>query len=186
MTQEFDADFFEDTKPLTLSQEGVTRVTRLAVKLNELQAQKALLQLKMDELSQEIERTENDLLPAAMDEIGMAEFKLVDGSKIVVQPITRASIPKGREDAAFAWLRGNNAGSLIKREISLSLGKGLDQKANEVVHFLREQGFDPKDKEAVAWNTLTAWVKEQLSSGANLPKDLLGIWVGRKAKITNS
>ena len=140
----------------------------------------------MEELNAEIDRVETDVLPAAMDEIGMSEFTMTDGSKIVVQLITRASIPKDKEDAAFAWLRSHNADSLIKREVSLSFGKGQDKRAVEIISSLRKMGMDPKDKQAVAWNTLTAWVKEQLANGADLPRDLLGIWNGRRVKITQA
>lgn len=183
MAQDIDPDFFEETKPLDLSEEGLATVSRLASALEAYEQELAELAKKSEEVKAQIERLETDLIPAAMDKIGMADFRLTNGAKVVVQPITRASIPKPRQQEAFAWLRANNAGSLIKQEINLSFGKGQDKKAAQTLQILQDMGLNPENKEAIAWNTLTAWVKGQLADGANLPKDILGIWVGRKAKI---
>jgi hypothetical protein len=180
---DIDPDFFEDTKPLDVSEENLSALSRLATTLETLEAELAENTRKAEQIKAQIERLETDLIPAAMDKIGMADFRLTNGAKVVVQPITRASIPAARKQEAFAWLRAHNAGTLIKQEITLSFGKGQDKKAHQTLQILKDLGLDPENKENVAWNTLTAWVKEQLASGANLPKDVLGIWVGRKAKI---
>jgi hypothetical protein len=51
------------------------------------------------------------------------------------------------------------------------------------VQSLKQKGLDPAVKESVHPQTLNAFVKEQLTSGKDLPADLFGVYVGSRAKL---
>ena len=67
--------------------------------------------------------------------------------------------------------------------MKLSFGREEDEIADKVVRDLIDEGFDPSQSKSVHAGTLSAFVKEQLAEGVELPEDLLGVYVGRKAII---
>lgn len=125
-------------------------------------------------------------LPQAMTEVGLSEFKLVDGSAVAIETKTSASIPKARAAEAYAWLREHGHGDLIKRAVTVNFGRGEDELAAELLSFLSEElGEQPvKDAETVHAQTLGAFVRERLAEGDDLPGDLLGVFTLRRAVIT--
>lgn len=125
-------------------------------------------------------------LPEAMDEVSMTTFTLEDGTKITVKPFYAASIPEERKDEAFAWLKEHDFDGMIKADVKVSFGKGEFEIAQSFVNFIRgfnEKAIDPEYKENVHWQTLRAWVKEQIEGGKPLPLDMFGVFVGRKAEL---
>jgi predicted RNase H-like nuclease (RuvC/YqgF family) len=65
-------------------------------------AKKKLLQL-----------TDEDL-PSILQEMGMSEFKLDDGSQVTIKQLYGASILVDNRPMAYQWLRDNGFGDLIK------------------------------------------------------------------------
>jgi hypothetical protein len=129
--------------------------------------------------------TEQDL-PEAMDEAGMTAFKLEDGTEIKVKPFYAASIPEERKEEAFTWMKERDFDGMIKSEVKVSFGKGEYEIAQSFLNFIRgfnEKAIDPEYKETVHWQTLRAFVKEQIEGGKELPLDLFGVFVGRKAEL---
>lgn len=128
---------------------------------------------------------ENDL-PEAMDEVGMTSFVLEDGSKIKVSTFYSASIPEERKEEAFEWLKEHEFDGLIKADVKVQFGKGEFEIAQSFLQFIRgfnEKAIDPDYKESVHWQTLRAFVKEQVEKGAALPLDMFGVFIGRKAEL---
>lgn len=89
-----------------------------------------------------------------------------------------------RKDAAFAWMEANGHGDLIKIVVSISFGRSELKKALGLVEQLREDGFTPTIQKTIPWNTLTAWLKEQVEKYSRVPPlELLGATVGKIAKL---
>lgn len=125
-------------------------------------------------------------LPEAMDEVGMTSFVMDDGSKITVSTFYSASIPEDRKDEAFEWLKENNFDGMIKADVKVQFGKGEFEIAQSFLQFIRgfnEKAIDPEYKESVHWQTLRAFVREQIEGGAPLPLDMFGVFIGRKAEL---
>ena len=91
---------------------------------------------RLENLNQEIEKTEKDLkqkkknlehlsgevIPTMMSEMGLSHLKLMDGSSVDVKPNYSANITIANREAAFNWLRNNGLGDIIKNEILVSFG----------------------------------------------------------------
>ena len=122
-------------------------------------------------------------LPEAMQEANLAEIVLTSGSKISVKPFYKGYISEENREDAMAWLVDNNHGSLIKNEVTLKFGKDEDEKATATVEQLKQQGLDPNVKQGVHPQTLNAFIKEQITSGKDIPSDIFGIYVGSRANI---
>lgn len=140
----------------------------------------------LKQLKDELRRVVEQDLPEAMDEVGMTKFELEDGSKIEVKNFYSASIPEERKEEAFNWLKENDFDGMIKAEIKVSFGKGEFEIAQEFLQFIRgfnQKAISPEYKESIHWQTLRAWVKEQVESGAAIPLDMFGAFIGRQAPL---
>ncbi len=114
----------------------------------------------------------------------MKTMKLADGSAIEIKEIYSATIPVDKKEGAFNWLRENDLGDLIKNEITVSFGRGEDNKAASYAELARGNGFEPIQKIGVNPMTLTALVRERLESGQDVPADLFKPFEGNQTKIT--
>jgi len=169
---------------LPISDQEIKSVSELIRQQIELTAD---LQKKTEELQHlegKVRRLQEILIPEAMAALGMESLKLSDGTKVDITTFYSARIPEGRSDEAFNWLRENNFGSLIKRDITCKFGKGEEKAAEELVMRLDALGYAFNDKTSVHPQTLKAFVKEQMEANANLPSDLFGVFVGKRTKLT--
>lgn len=175
-------------------EEAATELTQ--VKDNDLKVvadlvrQQLVLEQRVKDLEDELKRAQQDLfkvsqevLPEALAEHGLSELKMADGSKITVSQTIQAHISKEKQDAAFDWLRHNEFDDLIKNVVSLEFGKGEDDQARDVMEALTNRGYWPQNKQSVHPSTLKAFVKEQVEKGSEIPSDLFGIFIGKKAVI---
>lgn len=125
-------------------------------------------------------------LPEAMDSAEVSEFKMIDGRKISVNTEYHAGIPKSREQEAYDWLRLNGFDGIIKRDISVKFGKGEDADAARVLAVLSQAGVEPESKQAIHHSTLKAFVKELVEEGIDVPLDLFGAYIIRRAKVAGA
>lgn len=153
---------------------------------------------KYETAQQEIERLEQELkaakqqrdkigcedIPAAMDQVGLSEVKLTDGRPVHIKQVTRASIPKAKQDEAFKWLEENGYGDLIKGELKTMAGRGEYERLAQIANMLeRDYGYSNTVKQTVHPGTLSAFVREKREQGEPLPDDLLGVYEYRETKV---
>lgn len=123
-----------------------------------------------------------ETIPSAMQEMGLESVKLETGQTIKVAQEVYASIPVEKKDSAFNWLQEHGFGGLIKVEVSAKFGREANAQALGFFEELCDRGMDPKYDQSVHPQTLKAFLKEQLSSGANVPLDLFGarpVWTAK-------
>ena len=121
-------------------------------------------------------------IPQMMEEMNIKKLKLKDGETVEVSNFYSASIVD--QDAAFKWLRENGRGDIIKNDITVTFGRGEDNKAAQYAVLARGQGFEPVQKIGVNPMTLKALVRERLESGLDVPADLFKPFAGNQTKIT--
>jgi hypothetical protein len=156
----------------------------------DLVRQQLVLERRIEDLEDELKRAQQSLakisqeiLPEALAEHGLSELKMEDGSKITVSQFIQAHISKEKQEEAFDWLREHDFDDLIKNVVSLEFGKGEDDHARDVMETLTNRGYWPQNKQSVHPSTLKAFVKEQVEKGAEIPSDLFGVFIGKKAVI---
>ena len=123
-------------------------------------------------------------IPKMMEEMHITKLKLKDGESVEIKKIYGASIPQQHQEAAFTWLRENGLGDIIKNDITVTFGRGEDNKASEYATLAQGQGFEPVQKIGVHPQTLKAVVRERLESGRVMPSDLFKTYAGNSTKIT--
>lgn len=141
-------------------------------------AEEALREAKAD-----LELIRSDLLPSALRQYNLAELRTTEGFRVRVQEIVRASIPKARRDEAFAWLDTHGHGDLVKHVVSAAFGKGEDEDAEAAAAALAEMGCRVNDERSVHPSTLSAFVRERIAAGEQIPHDVFGVFQGHVAKI---
>lgn len=129
-------------------------------------------------------------LPDAMKAIGLESFTLSSGESVSLEPVINAKLPDAKESwdqrkKAFKWLRDNNHDGIIKSFLSFRFDRGSDSEKKWLMDTLKAANFKvkPEEKDDVHWQTLRAFVKEQLAAGTNVPRDLFGIFIGTRAKV---
>ena len=73
---------------------------------------------------------------------------------------------------------------IIKNEISVSFGRGEDNKAAEYANLAKGQGFQPTQKLKVEPMTLKALVRERIENNKDMPMDIFNVFVGNRTKLT--
>jgi len=144
------------------------------------------LEKQLKEAKQKLLKLTDEDLPSKMQEIGMTNFTLQDGSKVEIKEIYGARISKDNEAAAFDWLRSRGEGDIIKNTVTVRFGKEKDNEAQALVEELRSKAWEPEQKQEVHASTLKAWVKERVEQGKELDMDLFSVWVGQRATITKA
>jgi hypothetical protein len=154
--------------------------------------------LKLKDLEDEIQNAEESInklkeqarilsqveIPFMMQEMHITKLKLKDGESVEVRPFYSASISPENQEKAFEWLRNNGLGDVIKNDITVTFGRGEDNKAAQYAVLARGQGFEPVQKVGVHAQTLKAVVRERIESGQDMPSDLFKTFAGNQTKIT--
>lgn len=123
-------------------------------------------------LSAQLYKLKTEDIPTAMQEAGVKAVTLPDGSKVEVEDFVTGNIKEENRAEAFAWLRKNKLGSIIKRQVSLAFGMGEDRQAKELVALLKKKKYVFAQKEDIHTQTLRAFVRERLREGKALPPQI--------------
>ena len=148
--------------------------------------QKVLKQAKLKAKKEEADNISSNVIPELLAEQGLAEIKLADGSKVSVRKEFRATLKKDEiaREGAYQWLRDQGLGDIIKNNVSVTFGKGEDDKAKQLLDLAADNGYEPQQKSDVAWNTLTALYEERIQAGLDMPSDTFNLWIKDKTKIS--
>jgi hypothetical protein len=185
MSNEVTNMMLNDSKDL-LDNVEITTIAAECVKLKQKEDEIADLEEKLKKKKEEADDISSRVIPELLAEQGLSELKLQDGSKVSVRKEFRCTLPKDldKRDAAYKWLRDQGLGDIIKNNVSVTFGKGEDDKAKQLLDLAVENGFQPSQKSDVAWNTLTALFQERVESGLDMPSDVFSTWIKDRTKIT--
>jgi len=175
----------KDSKDL-LDNVEITTIAAECIKLKEKEDEIATLEDQLKSKKAEADDIGSRVIPELLSEQGLTELKLSDGSKVSVRKEFRATIPKDstRRESCLQWLRDQGLGDIIKNNVTVSFGKGEDDKAEQLLNLAADNGFEPQQKSDVAWNTLTALYQERVQAGLDMPSESFSLWIKDKTKIT--
>ena len=178
-------DMLADSQNLP-SDQGLSKVSRLAEELIDKEEEVKEAEARLKILKEQARDSAERQLPDAMAEVGMAKFVLTDGSEVTVKPYYSAKIGDDKRDECFNWLQDHGHEALIKDEVSITFNKGEHERAEEFKSQLEQQGIEYNGKMGVHPQTLTAFVREQVESGAEFPLELFNVYIGQIAKVKRS
>jgi hypothetical protein len=167
----------------TASNSEISTVSNLAIKQLKLANELAELEGAVKAKKEELRLTTEQELPDAMQQAGLTEIVLSSGEKISISEFYSAHISKANQEQAYQWLISNGHEGLIKNEVMLKFGRGESGIVNETVSNLKARGLSPEVRQSVHPSTLKAFVREQLTSGNDIPTEPFGIYIGTRATI---
>lgn len=141
------------------------------------------IQAQLKDATERLDKIQTDLLPTAMEEIGMNTFTLADGSKIDLKPDVKCSISQARAPEAFSWLNEHGHGGIIRSAIVTEFAVGDNKTRDKVLAALVKLKQHPDLSMKVHPQTLKAFVNECLAGGIDIPHDLFGIFPYKKTVI---
>jgi|TARA_R110001592_G_scaffold1479_2_gene8851 hypothetical protein len=158
-------------------------VSTLANKQLKLATEVAELEANLKAKKEELRLTSEQELPDAMQQAGLTQIKLSSGENISINEFYNAHISKANQEKAYGWLVANGHEGLIKNEVLLKFGREETGVVDETVSALQSRGLSPEVRQSVHPSTLKAFVKEQVTTGNDIPTEPFGIYIGTKAII---
>ena len=164
----------------------VSTIAAECIRLKQKEDEIAELEEKLKAKKEEADNISSNVIPELLAEQGLAEIKLADGSKVSVRKEFRATLKKDEiaREGAYQWLRDQGLGDIIKNNVSVTFGKGEDDKAKQLLDLAADNGYEPQQKSDVAWNTLSALYQERVEAGLDMPSDSFSLWIKDKTKIS--
>jgi chemotaxis protein histidine kinase CheA len=151
------------------------------------------LEERLSEVKQNIQDLTKLRLPELMDLAGTPKTTLaakgnLPAMTVEVKPGFSANIAAAWEDdrkeAAYNWLEKSGNGTIIKTEIVVVFDKTDHKKALTLVRELRKRKMPVVIRNSVHAQTLTAWLKDQVTRVKKMPPlEVIGGHVYREAKI---
>ena len=178
-------EMVKDSKDLLDSVE-VTNLADECQKLKDTEDMIKSAEKHLKDLKAKADDIGSRVIPELLAEQGLTSLKLADGSSVSVKKEYRCTLPKddSKREQCYKWLRDNQLGDIIKNNVSVTFGRGEDDKARQLLDLAVANGFEPSQKSDVSWNTLTALFRERIESGLDMPSDVFSTWIKDKTKIT--
>lgn len=163
----------------------MSELTDLATELERIDADITEAEVHLSNLKQNRKTIAEEHLPQLMEQAGIDSLSLASGKKIAVQEFVDAKIKD--PNVAFQWLRETNNDSIIKNEISVSLGRGDDALAQEIISTLKDKhDIEANVRVGIHNMTLKSFCRDALDNpelAETLPKEAFGIYQGKRAKV---
>jgi len=175
------ADVQEWTNEVTDGELSI--VSTLANKQLKLATEVAELEAGLKAKKEELRSTSEQELPDAMQAAGLTQIRLSTGENITIKEFYNAHISKANQEKAYEWLVSNGHEGLIKNEVLMKFGREESEVVEQTVSALQSRGLSPEVRQSVHPSTLKAFVKEQFTSGNDIPTEPFGIYIGTKATI---
>jgi uncharacterized protein YfcZ (UPF0381/DUF406 family) len=151
---------FENDRMQSVEQiDSAKRLSDKVLELKDLEDEIANAEQSVKKLKEKAKQVSTVEIPAMMDEMQITKLKLKDGESVEIKKIYGAYISPDQQEAAFTWLRNNGLGDIIKNDITVTFGKGEDNKAAEYAVLAKGQGYEPVQKIGVHPQTLKAMVR---------------------------
>jgi hypothetical protein len=177
-----DVENDKDTVPIPKA-EQLHKLAALAKQMQNVEDWITTSEARVAAQKERLRRLSEDTIPSIMQELGIRNFTLDNGFKIEVKPYFSMKIPEANIEEAYDWLEKNNHGEIVKHSLTIET-RMTNEKLLEAIRALAEKmKLDIKDKLGIHHMTGSSWVKEQITSGQVIPRELLGVYQGFKTKI---
>ena len=181
---------FEDLKQdagdlRNLQDDDLSGLSKLIQRQLNLDSEIENMEETIKEMKRERDLLSQETIPTKMQELGINETTMKDGSKVTVKEGFHCRIPKAKEEEALQYLKDKGLCDIIKNQVSTSFGTGEDNMAGDLAGYIEENfGITPDVKKSVHPSTLKATLKKRHEEGLTDPDDLFGIFIRPETKIT--
>lgn len=182
-------ELVEEDKTRPVSQDKLDRLKAMGVKVMQLKKEIAEAEKALQEKQSRFHNLVSNEMPALFEEtktdrLGLPEY----GIDLVLTNYYHANIAadwtEERREAAFSWMEEQGHGDLVRVIVSVTFGKQELREAKILADHLKTKfGYLPTVQKTIPWNSLTAWLKEQVEKLHRVPPlELIGGTVGKVVK----
>lgn len=174
-----------DYEPTAPSADSLKRLAKLAADAKLATDRVALLEVRLKEETAALKAITEREIPDIMEEIGLTDFRLTDGTRIQIKEDIRCSVSADRRIAVKEYFDEHGLSGMVKRAISIEFNAGEEKWANKFEADLRKRKHEVRTKidYIVHPSTLKAWVTRALEESKEIPLDLFGVFRQRRAKV---
>lgn len=178
-----DYSHLEDTKEIP-GANLMTVLIELADKQEKAEKEIARLELLLEEAKTNLKNIQEYELPKLMDGLS-GEITLPDKRTIKISEKIRANLSKENKPIAFKWMETTGNSSLIKRRFIIEFNKNQAEEAEAFQELLKtsKKPLNIQEENNVHWQTLDAFVRQQLENGSGIPLTTFGVFRQRISKI---
>lgn len=180
-----DVENLEERAKLNLDDDELSSIKSLSTKQMELEDLVEELDRVKKTATENLRQIREEKLPEAMMKAEIKSFELSDGAKLSVSKKYIGSISKANEDEALRWFKDTKREGVITPNLTIPVGKGKLERAEEYARFLEQQHIPVSLKPSVHWQTLRAVVRELYENGEEVPS-CISTHVINEAKIKRS
>jgi|19_taG_2_1085344.scaffolds.fasta_scaffold05962_3 hypothetical protein len=146
---------------------------------------------KVEELEEELRRAKQDLrdvqeeqIPDIMMELGVTDVTLSDGRKLTIKEDLHCKIADKNRKEAHDWMIENGFGDIIKNQVVVNVETGNQEALNSLLGVLSSNQYEDYSlKNNIHFQTLKKFVKENIEAGVDIPLNLFGVFMSKKAQI---
>lgn len=128
-----------------------------------------VLEEKLEKAKGDVFRLRTTALPQLMDEAGVPGLDIDELTRVERETEIYASISSANKQAAAAWLRANDLGSVIKESILIPIDKGDTERVKQITSVLVKARISYAEDSSVHASTLKALVRERIEAGKEIP-----------------
>lgn len=176
-------EYAEFRPPAEENDHPLAEIAKLVEQMKQLQQAVVDAELSLKNAQQALADLQERIIPEKMESLGQTVLRLLDGTEVRVDKKIRVSLPKEKQIAAFKWLIENNHEGLIKRTISVAFSRDQQEAAKTLVEKLRSDFENVKQDMKVEPATLTAFVREELEAGREVPLDVFSVFEQKSTKL---
>jgi hypothetical protein len=167
-----------------VSADSLKELNRLAKQLIEADAAVEAAEQALKDAKLAARKLREDEIPDYMQEIGITKVTLDSGDSISYKDDIRLEWDDEKRAKAFKWLEANDYGGLIKTTVAATFGKGELEQAKELFTQLSEAGHSAELDRDVHYQTMCAFLREQVEAGSPIPMEDWGAVSIKKATVT--
>jgi hypothetical protein len=168
---------------MPLGQEELSELARLGQALIDAEEAVEKAEQALKDRKAELRKLVESEIPDYMQECGVSKVTLDGGATIGYKDDVRLEWDEAKKANAFEWLESNDFGGLIKTGVTASFGKGELEKAKELLSKLSESGLEVALKRDVHYQTMCAFLREQIAAGTAIPLEEWGAVAIKKADV---
>ncbi len=133
---------------------------------------------------QELRDIQEEQIPDVMMELGVSDVTLTDGRKLTIKEDLHAKIADKNRQEAHAWMVEHGYGDIIKNQVVVNVETGNQESLNSLLGILSNNSYEDYSlKNNIHFQTLKKFVKENIEAGVDIPLNLFGVFMSKKAQI---
>jgi hypothetical protein len=142
------------------------------------------LEGRLADLKKKFNRLSTEMLPYAMQQIGMTSFEIGNRYTIKTQPVLVVKTDKEKMQEIDSWLDSHGHGGMVKFKLEVFLPKSISkEELGAIQDSVEGLGYEYSLTKSIHYQTLNKWSREMEENGEVIPMDLFDVYRGTKTII---